>query len=524
MRLRSDRAFMALAVLAFVVTRVAAMQPYLGDLDSVNFALALREFDLAHYQPHFPGYPVYVALARPLYALGVPAPTALELPAVLLGAISTVGLFLACRPWLGALRARLCVLLWIVCPGLWLSAGQPTSDGLGVAWFTLAIALLVALWPGFAVAGPTRRFWVGAGVGTLLGLGLGVRVSYFPVVVGVLIFAIAAAFRMSTDDAGAAVASRWRLVVGLVSGTTAGVLLWAIPMVVVVGPAELMAVATHAGAGHFTTWGGAISASGSPGWSERLSLFGWSFWSHGLGAEMELHAGAVVLCVLAVALGSLLLVRGPRDPRRRATLRFLGALALPYLVWVVFGQNPEKPRHVLPLIVLTLPLLAASLPGLAAANRKVRAAATALPVALVLSMSWLGAGRITLAKQQSAPSFQLVQHIATYEPPEGLVFYGGEEVRLFAYYAPWVRAKRAADTGDIRADLEGGLSPHRILVSSKVAGMPGRVEHPQPEGLTFVRSFARDPMVSPHYSHIDLYALDVGTSALWSPPGSKQIQ
>ncbi|HEV3484359.1 MAG TPA: hypothetical protein VG106_03055, partial [Vicinamibacterales bacterium] len=53
----------ALAIL-FLAAHLPSLPPSLEDLDSVNFALGVREFDVAQHQPHPPGYPVYIALAR----------------------------------------------------------------------------------------------------------------------------------------------------------------------------------------------------------------------------------------------------------------------------------------------------------------------------------------------------------------------------------------------------------------------------------------------------------------------------
>ena len=38
--------------------------PSLEDIDSVNFALGVRDFDVAAHRPHPPGYPVYIALGK----------------------------------------------------------------------------------------------------------------------------------------------------------------------------------------------------------------------------------------------------------------------------------------------------------------------------------------------------------------------------------------------------------------------------------------------------------------------------
>src|SRR5262252_5664969 len=53
-----------LIVVAYVVAHAVSLAPSLEDIDSINFALGLRRFDVANHQPHPPGYPVYIALGR----------------------------------------------------------------------------------------------------------------------------------------------------------------------------------------------------------------------------------------------------------------------------------------------------------------------------------------------------------------------------------------------------------------------------------------------------------------------------
>src|SRR5688572_27855743 len=54
---------LALAV-AYLAAHLPWLAPSLEDIDSINFALGLREFDPGAHQPHPPGYPVYIALGR----------------------------------------------------------------------------------------------------------------------------------------------------------------------------------------------------------------------------------------------------------------------------------------------------------------------------------------------------------------------------------------------------------------------------------------------------------------------------
>ena len=54
---------------ALLAAHVPFVAPSLEDIDSINFALGLRDFDPAKHQPHPPGSPVYIALGRALLAL-----------------------------------------------------------------------------------------------------------------------------------------------------------------------------------------------------------------------------------------------------------------------------------------------------------------------------------------------------------------------------------------------------------------------------------------------------------------------
>ena len=60
------RTFVARRLLAVVslAAHLAVLPPTLEDLDSVNFALGVRQFDVAHHQPHPPGYPIFIALGK----------------------------------------------------------------------------------------------------------------------------------------------------------------------------------------------------------------------------------------------------------------------------------------------------------------------------------------------------------------------------------------------------------------------------------------------------------------------------
>ena len=49
---------------AYLLAHLPVLAPSLEDIDSINFALGLRDFNPALHQPHPPGYPIYIALGR----------------------------------------------------------------------------------------------------------------------------------------------------------------------------------------------------------------------------------------------------------------------------------------------------------------------------------------------------------------------------------------------------------------------------------------------------------------------------
>src|SRR6266498_1740086 len=54
----------AVIALAFLALHLPYLPSSLEDLDSINFALGVRTFDVAHHQPHPPGYPVFIGMAK----------------------------------------------------------------------------------------------------------------------------------------------------------------------------------------------------------------------------------------------------------------------------------------------------------------------------------------------------------------------------------------------------------------------------------------------------------------------------
>jgi 4-amino-4-deoxy-L-arabinose transferase-like glycosyltransferase len=111
-----DLIFLAAILL---VTRIAFRSHYLYDIDSVNFALGLRYFNPGIYQPHPPGYFLYIVLGRGVNALFPDVNAALV--AVSIGASlgALIMIYLLADNWFGRRPALFSGLIFVFSPLAW---------------------------------------------------------------------------------------------------------------------------------------------------------------------------------------------------------------------------------------------------------------------------------------------------------------------------------------------------------------------------------------------------------------------
>lgn len=372
--------------------RLAALPPVLGDLDAANFAEALERFDPAQQAPHWPGYPVYVAAARALYALGLTPTHALGLVGVM-GFVAAAPVFYAgLADRFGRATAHSLTAAVSLAPGAVVSAAWSGTEGLGLALLLAEV--------GWALRRPRRDFRVAL----VAGLGLGVRLSWWPLFLGVLV---------ATPRASRRVVS---------AGLLAGLAVWLVPLGLVVDPSSLVEPFEFA-AGHFTTWGGAVTAEASL--SARL-----------IATASSVVAGFGGVVPFAAVLGAALIALW--DPRARSRVP---ALALPcgvvgvYGVWIYLAQNVARPRHALPIAVALL--LAAAFVAHASRRRIL------IPVGAVLLVASTSFAR--LQGGSPAPAAQAAAYIRDRAAVEPVQVFAGRQGRLVERLVPGVRLWRPAD-------------------------------------------------------------------------------
>ncbi len=381
------RAWGALLVLC-IASRLLGAIHYVEDLDSLRFALAVVDYDVARLQPHFPAYPVFCFAAKVIHAV-----TGRYAPAfAVLGGLATFAILYFT---LGLARIRLtsatgltAAFLLLFNPLLWLLSNRWMPDAMGIAF------VLASLW---CLGRPERGK---AAWGFLIaGLTLGVRLSYAPLLLAPLLLRLREPGRR----------------LHLLGAGAAGTALWLVPLIAVTGWPELVQAAQAQTRGHFTDFGGTLSTE--PGVLERWAVIIRSLWADGFGLYWP---GRHLLTACTTAALLAVLAAGWRGIAGRVDSEvLLGApliACLLYLGWIFLFQNVlHKSRHVLPL----LPFLAL-VPALAG-DWILRQGARWQRLVLAVFLCCYGAVTLHLVVQHRSPTAiaQVHRHLAARET-EGL--------------------------------------------------------------------------------------------------------
>jgi len=444
----------AIATLAvvFLAAHLFFLPPSLEDIDSVNFALGVADFDVAKHQPHPPGYPVFIALSKvstsllPSLHVSHPAARGLAVWSAICGALLTFflyGLFRALvseSPGLVSRWMPVCAtVVTVMSPLYWFTALRPLSDMTGLAAAVVAQSLIVSLLSG--LSGPSAL----ASAAFLSGLAIGIRSQTALLTLPLLGLALL------LPRSG--LRSHNRL--AAVGAAALGVLVWAIPLVFASGGLGEYARALGSQAGE--DFSGVVMLWTTRSKAAALDAAMYSFlwpWGHPV-------AGAIVM---VIALVGFLRTLGVLP-------RALGLLIVgyaPYAVFHLLFQEAFTVRYALPLVV---PIAFLAL----CAIDYGRATATVLATTAVVGWSVALSFPATLAYgTRSSPAFRALIEAA--RPGVG----PGEQSRIVGLHAV---ARRAVDWLQVAGAASGAeFTPRRVL----------RAPHGQ-EWLTLVQQWRSEP-------------------------------
>lgn len=429
----------AIAAVAVAALRFATRGDPADSWDALGFVRAVRDFDLAAFQPHFPGYPVYVALCKLVrapqlvsaIASGATAPSLWRLAGGGRAGVVAIGL------WAGAL-------------GPWLSGNAALADATAVAFAAAAFAALS--WPG------ARAALAGAAA---MALCLGTRVSYWPLA---LSFAAVVARRRPRQDRRAALA-----------GGAVATLAWLAPFVAVVGVRPLVALGRVHVAGHFADWGGSIATR--PDLAARAAAFARDLVYDGLWP----HPWALVA---ALAIAAVAVVAAHRTAAPSRQTRALAAIVVvPYALWALLAQNVlEQPRHLLPLV-------AALIVGLARATSRSAPAGAALA-----ALAFAAAAPLVLHRGPPAAAVVAARLAQTYPTPNEAIVFARRSARLMSAAQPTLAVRNADRVSDLLGTLErlAVLPRHIFYVAEELENDEPQRTAPADEGLHFCRDLRVD--------------------------------
>jgi len=341
-----------LVAVIYLALHIPFLAPSLEDIDSINFALGLREFNPAVHQPHPPGYPVYMVLGHVSLAIveRVSSMTRVSAEAWSLAVWSAIG------------GAGCIIAAWFFFAALGERSGQlPTSNsqlprspdvaasgslgvgnwGLGIeAWATLLLAASPLFWmsglrpmsdlPGLALAigaqalllrrGPSRLIQ-----GALLAaIAAGIRVQTAVLTVPVLAFVL-----LEQRDLKA----WWRPAAAF----AVGCVVWGVPLVVASGGIDAYLAALHSQAGEDFAWVDMLWATPTP---RHLAI--------ALYQTLVLPWASIPLAVavmLAGAIGALVMLL-----REWRALLLLVIAFVPYLAFHLLFQETITVRYALPML------------------------------------------------------------------------------------------------------------------------------------------------------------------------------
>ena len=364
-----------LAIL-FFIAHAAFLPSTLEDIDSLNFALGLTDFDPAKHQPHPPGYPIFIALAKAVRVMVPSDAMALALLGAVFGALAVFPMLkifedveaLDGRPaGRSMVVASLTVLLAVASPLYWFNASRPMSDVPGFAVTLAAQAALVAAFVRQRL-NPARTPEALEDSGKMIVLGaflsalaIGMRSQAFLLTLPLLLIVLVQ--RAGRGAAGALLGSAMTF--------TIGILLWAIPLVVASGGPSAYFTAMGAQGGE--DFAGVDMLYLNPS-SRRLAF-------NLLETFIQPWASPVLgwtVFALAALGGVVLLLRS----RRAAIL--LAVLIGPYFVVHLLLQETLTTRYALPFIPVVAYL---AVRGAEAAVPTFKLAGTTVIVALVVVWS-----------------------------------------------------------------------------------------------------------------------------------------
>ena len=331
--LAHKKTYYALVFLLCIISRIVTSIFYVEDIDSLRFALSIYDYDLNKIQPHFPGYPIFCFLVKLLYFFTGSISHSFSL----IGGLSTYLIILFCSKIFSIkLNSSSGVFLSSVIffnPIIWLMGNRYMPDLFGLAITTIILCLLIrynnsisSIYTGFFLSGAL----------------LGIRLSYFPMVIFILIYTLT----RKKDIRPISILSFFL-----------GVAIWLIPLISLTGFENFMIIAKNHTLGHFYDYGGSIITDNDL--NKRVIRLIESIWSDGMaGYWIGRSWKTLIISFFLILLLLIGLYETIKNIKFEKSLKLIFLCTLLYLLWIFLFQNIiYKSRHILPILLFIFLIL-----------------------------------------------------------------------------------------------------------------------------------------------------------------------
>ena len=335
-QLQSSNVFVwGIVFIGCIGSRLLSTIYYIEDLDSLRFALSMVDYDVAKLQPHFPAYPVFCFVAKLLYVVIQRYALAFSL----IGGLSTFFTIFwtlkIAKIQSTTTLGKIAIFVIFMTPLLWLMSNRYMPDAMGVACLLASLYFMMAQ----AESGGNTLLCRNTIGFFLAGILLGIRLSYLPLLVPVLLIKLKHSNRLRLIVAGAI-----------------GILIWLIPLLWITGWNTLIGAAQTQSQGHFSDFGGTVSTNPEL-WMRFTktfeSIFADGFGLYWLGRH-PITACTTIILITIIFFNWQTVRQWFKEKQSEnhsifLNLIFLGCVL--YLVWIFLAQNViHKSRHVLPLL------------------------------------------------------------------------------------------------------------------------------------------------------------------------------
>ena len=401
--------FVGLLAVVFLAFHLPYLPQSLEDLDSINFALGVRQFDVAQHQPHPPGYPLFILMARAANLLLSSEATALAIIGIIAGTLGVFAIAALFRrldedglsavsgntwispPWIVAATA-----LSVASPLYWFTAARPLSDVTGLA----AAVVVQALTLGARTDGEL----IAASFCAALAAGIRSQVVWLTVPL-LIVRVLFRSFARTTLRRGLKLAAAY----------AAGIVAWFAPLVALTGgPTAYWRALFNQGTEDLTNIQMLWTRPNVRTLLDALYyalIAPWAVW----------WIAAIVLVLATIGVATLL-------RRHPSALGALAAAFGPYFVFDVVFQETFTSRYALPLVIPAAFLAAAGARWLPRRSGLV-------VIALVAAYcAHIGGTSVAAFASQKAPAFRLLEDMrtaaVTTSPPPVLAMDRREEFDL----------------------------------------------------------------------------------------------